>query len=111
MRTPIAFKALLLLLPSFLAGGLSYYSLQLFQSNVRLTEELQSRQDLSVQLQEQQQLNLSQRQEFEGRIQQLQTNLQGAQAQMTNLSAALQEARELINAATAPEPELTQTPQ
>jgi len=96
MRLETGIRVVLLLIPAFLAGALTFYAMTLFQHNVRLVGELDDQEALRSQLQAQQQLNTRQREDFEGRIQQLQSNLQSAQAQMTNLSAALQEARELI---------------
>ena len=96
MRLETGIRVVLLLVPAFLAGALTYYTMSLFQDNVRLVGELDDQEALRNQLQTQQQLNSRQREDFEGRIQQLQNNLQSAQTQMTNLSAALQEARELI---------------
>jgi len=57
-----------------------------------------------VRQQFQQQVGISaqQRQEFETQIQQLQSSLLGAQTQLSNLSAALQEAREMIEPRPAP---------
>lgn len=96
MRLETGIRVVLLLVPAFLAGALTFYAMTLFQHNVRLVGELDDQDALRSQLQAQQQLNTRQREDFEGRIQQLQNNLQSAQTQMTNLSAALQEARELI---------------
>lgn len=96
MSTPAGLKIVVLLIPAFIAGALSFYAIQLHGKNTRLAEQLNSLQTVQLQLTAQQALNVRQREEFEGRIQQLQNNLLGAQAQMSNLASALQAARELI---------------
>ena len=77
------FKNTLFVLSWFVAGGLAFYATMLNGKIGDLSDELSSQQE-----------------GYEARIQQLQTNLKGAQTQMTNLSAALQEARELLEPAT-----------
>lgn len=78
------------------AGGLAYYALQQQRENIAFeameAELLETRQ----RYQEQVAVNARQREEFETRVQSLEENLRSSQAQMSNLSAALQEARELM---------------
>ena len=90
-------KHTLFVLSWFVAGGLAFYASLLNGENGELGDQLASQQQ---RYQEQLALNTRQREEFETRIQQLQNNLNGAQAQMANLSAALQEAREMMEPAT-----------
>ncbi len=83
-------------LPWFVAGGLTFVVIVLMNDNSRLGADNEALGDIRLRYQEQVRLNARQREEFEGQIQQLQSNLQSAQNQMANLSAALQEAREMM---------------
>ena len=95
-------KSIILVLSWFVTGGLAYYSFQTYGENQLLETELSSFLTVRQQYQQQVEINAQQRQEFETQIQQLQDSLLGAQTQLSNLSAALQEAREMIETRAAP---------
>ena len=95
-------RSIILVLSWFVTGGLAYYSFQTYGENQRLETEVSSLQTVRQQYQQQVDINAQQRQAFETQIQQLQSSLLGAQTQMSNLSAALQEAREMIDPRPAP---------
>ena len=97
-------KVLLFPLPALIAGAMSFYVWQLGQENRTLRSEAAVVNQLRGQLQEQRDLNVAQREQLESQVEQLQSSLLGAQAQMSNLSAALQEAREMIDPGLAPAP-------
>jgi hypothetical protein len=95
-------KSIILVLSWFLTGGLAYHSFQTYGEIQRLERDASSLQVVRQQYQQQVDINTQQRQEFETQVQQLQSSLFGAQTQMTNLSAALLEAREMIDPRPAP---------
>ena len=93
------FKHALFIVPWFVAGGLSFYTLLLRNENSALSAELVAQRDYRLQYEQQLTANTQQREQFETQIQQLQDNLRSSQVQMTNLSEALQEAREMMEPA------------
>ena len=95
-------KTIVLILSWYLTGGLAYYSFQTYGEIQRLERDASSLQVVRQQYQQQVDINTQQRQEFETQVQQLQSSLLGTQTQMSNLSAALQEAREMIDPRPAP---------
>jgi chromosome segregation ATPase len=90
----------LFIIPWFVAGGLSFFSVMLHNENAALGSEVAAQRDYRQQYEQQLAINTEQRERFETRIQQLQDNLRSSQVQMTNLSEALQEAREMMEPAT-----------
>ncbi len=92
-------KFIVLVIPAFLAGAISFYALQQRDDNQRLVAELAANATQLQRLEELLAANEEQRVLFEAQIQQLQGNLQGTQSQLINLSSALQSTRSSITPA------------
>lgn len=95
-------KFIVLVIPAFLLGVMSFYALQQRGENQRLVAELARNNTQLQRLEELLATNEQQREQFEVQIQQLQSNLQGTQSQLINLSSALQSTRSSITPAGEP---------